>query len=54
MILCPDCKHDLDVEEGELEDGDVLPCSECGSEFEVVSVEPLELKKVSDEDEYDH
>jgi alpha-aminoadipate carrier protein LysW len=33
----------------ELEEGDVLACDECGTEYEVVGVEPLELAKV-DED----
>ena len=51
MIPCQECVLELDFEEDELDVGDVLPCSECGSEFEVVSVEPLELQKVSDDDE---
>jgi alpha-aminoadipate carrier protein LysW len=33
----------------ELEEGDVVACDECGSEFEVVGVEPLELVKVGDD-----
>jgi alpha-aminoadipate carrier protein LysW len=51
MVLCPECESDLDVEEDELDEGEILSCSECGSDFEVVGVEPLELTKVSDEDE---
>ena len=49
MILCPECESDLDVEESELDEGEILSCTECGSDFEVVGVEPLELTKVSDE-----
>jgi alpha-aminoadipate/glutamate carrier protein LysW len=51
MVLCPECESDLDVEEDELDEGEILSCAECGSDFEVVGVEPLELTKVSDEDE---
>jgi alpha-aminoadipate carrier protein LysW len=51
MILCPECKSDIDVEEEELDEGEIVSCAECGNDFEVVSVEPLELAKVSDEDD---
>ena len=50
MVLCPECESDLDVEEDELDEGEILSCTECGSHFEVVGVEPLELTKVGDED----
>ena len=54
MPNCPECENDLDLEEEELEEGDVVACDECGSEYEVVGVEPLELTKVDgdlDEDD---
>jgi alpha-aminoadipate/glutamate carrier protein LysW len=51
MVLCPECESDLDVEEDELDEGEILSCAECGSDFEVVGVGPLELTKVSDEDD---
>jgi alpha-aminoadipate carrier protein LysW len=53
MVLCPECECDLDVEEDELDEGEILSCTECGSDFEVVSVGPLELAKVSDEEDED-
>jgi len=49
MPSCPECENELDVELDELEEGDVLACDECGSEYEVVGVEPLELAKVDEE-----
>lgn len=49
MPTCPECENELDVELDELEEGDVLACDECGSEYEVVGVEPLELAKVDEE-----
>ena len=51
MVLCPECETDLDVAEDEVDEGDVVSCPECGSEFEVVTANPLELKQVADEDE---
>jgi alpha-aminoadipate carrier protein LysW len=51
MVLCPECESDLDVEEEELDEGEILSCTECGTDFEVVGVGPLELTKVGDDDE---
>jgi alpha-aminoadipate carrier protein LysW len=49
MPSCPECENELDVELDELEEGDVIACDECGSEYEVVGVEPLELARVDDD-----
>ncbi|HWR36505.1 MAG TPA: hypothetical protein VN622_11605 [Clostridia bacterium] len=49
MVLCPECESDLDVEESELDEGEIVSCLECGCDFEVVGVGPLELTKVKDE-----
>ena len=49
MPSCPECENELDVELDELEEGDVVACDECGTEYEVVGVEPLELARVGDE-----
>jgi alpha-aminoadipate/glutamate carrier protein LysW len=53
MIVCPDCENDIDVDEDELEEGEVVSCTECGSDFEVVTTEPLELSKVAEEEDED-
>lgn len=53
MVLCPECETDLDVEEDELDEGEVISCAECGSDFEVVGVEPLELTRIQDDDDED-
>jgi len=46
MPTCPECENNLDIEMDEVEEGDVVACEECGTEFEVVGVEPLELARV--------
>ena len=50
MVLCPECETYLDVEEDEVDEGEIVSCPECGSDFEVVTVSPLELKPVDEED----
>jgi alpha-aminoadipate/glutamate carrier protein LysW len=49
MPICPECESLLDFEADEVEEGDVIVCDECGSEFEVITTDPLEIVKV-DED----
>jgi alpha-aminoadipate carrier protein LysW len=49
MPSCPECENELDIELDEVEEGDVVACDECGSEYEVVGVEPLELARVDDD-----
>jgi alpha-aminoadipate carrier protein LysW len=49
MVICPECESDLDIEEEEVDEGEVVSCPECGTDFEVVAVEPLELSRVDDE-----
>jgi alpha-aminoadipate carrier protein LysW len=46
MPSCPECENELDIELDEVEEGDVVACDECGTEYEVVGVEPLELARV--------
>jgi len=51
MVICPECESDLDIEEDEVDEGEVVSCPECGSDFEVVGIEPLELSLVAEEEE---
>ena len=56
MASCPECENVLDIELDEVAEGDLVTCDECGSEYEVVGVEPLELARVGedlDEDDED-
>ena len=49
MVICPECESDLDIEEDEVDEGEVVSCPECGTDFEVVAVDPLELSRVEEE-----
>jgi lysine biosynthesis protein LysW len=49
MAICIACDADVDI--GEAEVGDTIPCLECGAEMEVISLRPLELELVDDTDD---
>jgi alpha-aminoadipate/glutamate carrier protein LysW len=57
MVSCPKCDASIDVEEEELDEGDVLSCDECGASLTVASVNPVELTseddKAEEEDDFD-
>jgi alpha-aminoadipate/glutamate carrier protein LysW len=52
MPSCPECENALDFEVDEVEEGDIVACDECGTEFEIVRTEPLELAHVDEDDEF--
>lgn len=39
---CPECDEDVYVD-ADSEQGDVVSCDECGSDLEVVGLDPIEL-----------
>lgn len=49
---CPDCSEDVFVD-ADAEQGDVISCDECGSELEIVGLDPIELDIYADEDSDD-
>ena len=51
MVSCPKCDAAIDVEEEELDEGDVLSCDECGAALTVASVNPVELGLEDEEDD---
>jgi alpha-aminoadipate carrier protein LysW len=50
MVYCPECETDLDIDEDEVDEGAVVSCPECGSDFEVITVNPIELKMVGEDE----
>lgn len=51
MAMCPECEADVEVDEDDIEKGDLISCSECGSHLEVTSVVPVELDVAPEENE---
>jgi len=50
MVQCPECESDLDIEEDEVDEGEIVSCPECGTNFEVITTNPLELNRVVEEE----
>lgn len=50
MVQCPECESNLDIEEDEVDEGEVVSCPECGADFEVITTNPLVLNRVAEEE----
>lgn len=50
-MTCPLCDAEIDVEEEDLDEGDVLSCDECGATLNVASLSPLELEPEGDDED---
>ena len=51
MPTCPECEAMVDVDEDEVEEGEVVSCPECGLELEVIGTNPLELNPLDGDGE---
>ena len=50
---CPECSEEVYVD-ADTEQGDVVTCDECGSDLEVVGLDPVELDLYEEDlDDYD-
>ncbi len=47
---CPDCEADVHVDT-DADKGDTVTCDDCGTELEVVGLDPVELDVVEGDDE---
>ena len=51
MVSCPKCAVAVDVDEDEVEEGEILNCPGCEAELEVVQIHPVRVNVISDEEE---
>lgn len=51
--ICPECDSPIDIDEHDVDIGDELTCSECGSLLRVASDAPLELELADEDDDLD-
>jgi alpha-aminoadipate carrier protein LysW len=51
--ICPECDSPIDVDEFDVDIGDELTCSECGSLLRVASDSPLEFEIADEDDDLD-
>ena len=48
-VVCPECDNPLDIDVDEVDAGESVTCEECGTELEIVSVDPLQIAPVDAE-----
>jgi alpha-aminoadipate carrier protein LysW len=48
-VTCPECDNPLDIDPDEVEEGETITCDECGTEFDIISTEPLQIVPVDSE-----
>ncbi len=53
MALCPDCEAEVEIDEFDVDKGEVISCPECGVDLEVVGLAPLELGLAPDEEDWE-
>jgi alpha-aminoadipate carrier protein LysW len=51
VVKCPECDAEIDVDEDEIEEGEILSCPECDVELEVLQIHPVHLNVISEDDE---
>jgi len=51
-VVCPECDNPIVVNTDDVEEGETVTCDECGTELEIISIDPLELVAV-DQGGYD-
>ena len=48
-VVCPECDNPIVIDTDEVEEGETVTCDECGTDLEIVSVDPLEIAPVDSE-----
>ena len=51
--ICPECDSPVDVDEYDVDIGDELTCTECGSLLRVAMDSPVELELADEDDDVD-
>jgi len=53
VTRCPECDTEIDLDEDEVEEGEIVGCPECDAELEVTQTHPVHLIKISEDDDDD-
>jgi alpha-aminoadipate/glutamate carrier protein LysW len=51
MAVCPECEADIEIDEYDVDKGEIISCPECGVDLEVVGLSPLELDLAPQEED---
>ena len=52
MAVCPECEADVEIDEYDVDKGEIISCPECGVELEVVGLTPLQLDVPKDDEDW--
>jgi alpha-aminoadipate carrier protein LysW len=50
MTRCPECESDLELDGYDFDPGETLNCPECSVELKVVSVDPIAVREMGEDD----
>jgi alpha-aminoadipate/glutamate carrier protein LysW len=53
VTRCPECDTEIDLDEDEVEEGEIVSCPECDKELEVTQTHPVHLIAISDDEDDD-
>jgi len=53
MAACPECDADIELDEYDVDKGDLISCPDCGTNLEVTGLSPVELVLAGDGDDDD-
>jgi len=42
--VCPECESELEIDDLDVDEGEVISCPECGVDLRVLSIGPIELE----------
>ena len=51
MAVCPECEAGIEIDEFDVDKGEIISCPECGIDLEVVGMSPLELDLAQQDEE---
>jgi alpha-aminoadipate/glutamate carrier protein LysW len=43
VAVCPECDAEIEIDEFDVDKGEIISCPECGVDLEVVGLAPLDL-----------
>jgi alpha-aminoadipate carrier protein LysW len=51
VTVCPQCEAAVEIDEFDVDKGEIISCPECGVDLAVVGLSPLELALAIDDEE---
>jgi alpha-aminoadipate carrier protein LysW len=44
LPVCPECESEIEIDDLDVDKGEVIRCPECGVDLRVLNVDPIELE----------